>query len=83
MFRISAAASLFQSGAARRLVGGTIWSATGEALARGSMLLSLILAARILGSAGYGELGLLRTTVATFTTLGGTFKSPLSPISKP
>jgi O-antigen/teichoic acid export membrane protein len=59
------------SATARRLLGTTFWSAVGESLSRGLMLLALVLVARILGQTGYGELGIVRTTINVFAVLGG------------
>lgn len=55
----------------RKLLGTTLWSVVGEALARGLMLVSLVLVARILGQTGYGEFGLIRTTIMVFASFGG------------
>lgn len=53
------------------LLSSTIWSAVGEALAKGLFFLAIIITARILAQDEYGEFGLIRTTVMTFATLGG------------
>lgn len=56
---------------ARRLLATTFWSAMGESLSKGLMLLSMVIVARILGKEGYGEFGMVRTTINMFATLGG------------
>lgn len=55
----------------RRIVTNTFWSLAGEVLAKGSVFLSFIAVARILGKAGYGEFGILRTTITMFAIFGG------------
>ncbi len=56
---------------AKRLLTTTLWSAVGDLMSKGAMLLSLVLAARILGKGAYGEFGLVRSTISTFATFGG------------
>lgn len=63
--------ALTRSALARRLLTTTIWSALGELISRGSMLLSLVIAARILGKADYGQFGLVRSTINAFAAFGG------------
>jgi O-antigen/teichoic acid export membrane protein len=46
------------------------WSALGESLSRGFMLVAFILCAHNLGRTEYGELGLVRTTIAMLVTFG-------------
>lgn len=63
--------SLGSSVIARRLAAATFWSAIGESLSKGLLLLSMILVARILGETDYGQFGLIRTTISMFATVGG------------
>jgi O-antigen/teichoic acid export membrane protein len=62
----------FQSSfVARRLVAAALWSGFGESSARVLFLISMVLIARMLGTEGYGEFGLVRATLNTFAVLGG------------
>ncbi len=54
-----------------RLAKGVFWSMAGAVISRGLMLVASILVARILGKTGYGELGMLRTTVGMFGVFAG------------
>ena len=54
-----------------RLARGTIWSAVGAALAQGLGLAASIATARLLGQAGFGEFGMVRSTVLMVGVLGG------------
>ena len=49
-----------------RLAKGTFWSIAGTGISRGLMLVSTILVARILGQIGYGELGIIHSTIIMF-----------------
>jgi O-antigen/teichoic acid export membrane protein len=59
------------SSLASRLVRGSFWSLAGSVMARGFGLIAAIVAARILGKASYGELGIIQSTVGMFGTLAG------------
>jgi O-antigen/teichoic acid export membrane protein len=62
--------SRLASGSPRaRLVRGSAWMLAGIGIQQAAALVSSIAAARILGAAGFGELGLIRTTTATFVVL--------------
>ncbi len=50
-----------------RLLKGTFWSILGIGISRALMMLSWIVVARILGKESYGEFGIIRSTVNTFT----------------
>ena len=50
---------------------GAFWSLVGTAIARGLELLASIIVARILGKTGFGELGMIRSTVGMFGTFAG------------
>jgi O-antigen/teichoic acid export membrane protein len=63
--------ALCSSALGKRLITTAFWSAVGEALSRGLLLVSLVIVARILGSEGYGQFGLLRTTISMFAMVGG------------
>jgi len=54
-----------------RLIRGAFWSIVGAALARGLGLLSSILVARMLGKFGFGEFGIIQSTVGMFGTFAG------------
>lgn len=49
-----------------RLANGALWSIIGNIVSRVSLLLSLIIVARILGQAEYGRIGIVRSTIGTF-----------------
>lgn len=49
------------------LLTGTFWMVLGMGISRVLMLLAMIIVARILGSEKYGEFGMIRTTINTFT----------------
>jgi O-antigen/teichoic acid export membrane protein len=59
------------SDVARQLLTTVAWSAIGDAISKGLMLVSMVVVARILGKHGYGEFGLIRTTINLFATVGG------------
>jgi O-antigen/teichoic acid export membrane protein len=54
-----------------RLARGAFWSLTGAVISRGLTLASSILVARILGKVGFGELGIIQSTVGMFATFAG------------
>ena len=54
-----------------RLARGAFWSLTGTVLSRGLGLLSGILVGRLLGKHGFGELGMIQSTVGLFGTVAG------------
>jgi O-antigen/teichoic acid export membrane protein len=54
------------SGTGSRLARGVFWSVAGTVISRGLMLLATIAVARLLGKSGYGELGMIQSTVGTF-----------------
>ncbi|HEV2176509.1 MAG TPA: oligosaccharide flippase family protein [Terriglobia bacterium] len=60
-------ASRLPAGSLRqRFVVGTFWAFTGTLISQGLQLAALIVAARWLGRAEYGELGIVRSTVGMF-----------------
>src|SRR5208282_5367097 len=54
-----------------RLLRGAFWSVVGTVASRGLALAATILAARIIGKAVYGELGIIQSTVGMLGTLAG------------
>jgi O-antigen/teichoic acid export membrane protein len=54
-----------------RLARGAFWSLAGAMIARGLTLFSSILVARIVGKVGFGELGIIQSTVGMFGTFAG------------
>lgn len=58
------------SSIAKRIANGAFWSFTGTAAAKLLILIAGIVCARILGKVGYGQLGIVRSTVNLFVTLG-------------
>ena len=62
---------LLSSPLARRLASGVSWSLLGAVIARILGLLSSVCVARILGKAGFGELGIIQTTLTTIGVVAG------------
>jgi len=54
-----------------RLAKGVFWSTAGAVISRGLMLCASVLVARMLGKTGYGELGMIRSTVGMFGVFTG------------
>lgn len=54
-----------------RLAKGTFWSMAGAVISRGLMLAASVLVARMLGKMGFGELGMIRSTVGMFGIFAG------------
>ncbi len=59
------------SNIAVRLTSGAFWSLLGNIVGRGLVLLSFIIAARILGKQEYGEMGMIRSTIMMFSVFAG------------
>ena len=55
---------------AKRMTRGAFWSLTGTALGKFCILLAGIFCARILGQEGFGELGMVRSTIGMFIVMG-------------
>lgn len=55
-----------------RMARGAFWTFIGSVIAQGAGLLGSIFSARILGKVGFGELGIIRSTVLMFGVLAGT-----------
>lgn len=63
----------FPAGSLRaRMAHGTFWTLVGSVIAQGAGVLGSIFSARILGKVGFGELGMIRSTVLMFGVLAGT-----------
>jgi O-antigen/teichoic acid export membrane protein len=69
--RISAMVSRSAPSQIIRLAATILWSIIGEALSKGAFLIAMIAVARLLDQGSWGQFGLLRTTIATFSTFGG------------
>jgi O-antigen/teichoic acid export membrane protein len=54
-----------------RFRSGAFWSLTGGILSRGSVLAAAVGCARILGTKGFGELGMIQSTAGTFGIFAG------------
>jgi O-antigen/teichoic acid export membrane protein len=54
-----------------RLAKGAFWSLAGALISRGLALLASIIVARILGKEGFGELGIIQSTVGMFGVFAG------------
>lgn len=54
-----------------RLARGVFWSITGTMISRGLMVAASVLIARLLGKTGYGELGMIRSTIEMSGVLAG------------
>lgn len=55
----------------RLFVAGAAWSLLGAAVARGLTLTAFVLAGRLLGSTGFGEVGMIQSTQGLFGVLAG------------
>jgi O-antigen/teichoic acid export membrane protein len=53
------------------LAKGMLWSLIGTVIARGLALVSSVIVARVLGRAGFGELGVIQITVGMFQVFAG------------
>ncbi len=54
-----------------RLAKGVFWSMAGAVTSRGLILCATVLVARMLGKTGFGELGMIRSTVGMFGVFAG------------
>lgn len=54
-----------------RLAKGMFWSIAGAVISRGLMLVATVLVARMLRKTGYGELGMIQSTVGMFGVFAG------------
>lgn len=54
-----------------RLAKGVFWSMAGAVISRGLMLAAWVCVARMLGKTGFGELGMIRSTVGMFGVFAG------------
>jgi len=53
------------------IISNSFWALIGDIISKGLIFVSFIAIARILGKDGYGQFGILRTTIAMFAVLGG------------
>ena len=66
------AATAAESGSvSRRLALGAFWALVGAIVSRGLTLASSVAAGRILGTTGFGELGMIQSTQGLFGILAG------------
>lgn len=56
---------------AKELFKNSLWSTIGAILSKGLLFISWIFVARILGAEGYGQFGIVRSTVLMFTAFAG------------
>jgi O-antigen/teichoic acid export membrane protein len=56
---------------AQSLFKNSLWSIFGAIISKGLLFISWIIVARILGSDGYGQFGIIRSTVLMFTSFAG------------
>lgn len=70
-FLRGARAELERSPLARRLARGAFWSLLGWGISRAASLVSAVIVARLLGRDGYGELGMVQSTLGLFGVLAG------------
>ncbi|NLX97058.1 MAG: oligosaccharide flippase family protein [Rhodopirellula sp.] len=54
-----------------RLARGVFWSMAGAIISRGLMVVATVCVARLLGKTGYGELGIIQSTVGMFGVFAG------------
>lgn len=54
-----------------RFARGTVWSIAGAVISQGLTLIAYMITARILGKTGFGELGMINSTVGMFGTFAG------------
>lgn len=54
-----------------RFARGTFWSLVGTVIAQGLSMVASIVVARLLGKTGFGELGMINSTVGTFGVFAG------------
>lgn len=59
------------TGTRQRLVSGILWNVIALIASRGSALVATIVVARMIGTTGFGELGIIQSTVGMFGTFAG------------
>lgn len=64
-------ARVLSSELSRRIAHGAFWSVAGSLISQSMTLLSFILVAKILGTASFGEIGILQSTLAMMVVIGG------------
>ncbi len=55
----------------QRIVRGAFWSLAGAIISKGMMLVASIFVARMLGKEGFGEVGIIRSTIQMFSLMAG------------
>ena len=61
----------FESENVRRIWRGAAWAMSGQVVGRGCLLLSGLICARLLGVTGFGQFGMIRSTLGVFSVLAG------------
>lgn len=59
------------TGNRKRFIYGSFWNLVGALASRGFTMVAAIITARLLGTTGYGELGIINSTVGMFSTFAG------------
>lgn len=59
------------TGLRQRLISGVLWNLVAMIASRGSTLVVTIIVARVLGTAKYGEIGIIQSTIGMFGTFAG------------
>ncbi len=71
LLRARAVSALPEGSIRRRLAGGVLWTTLGSVLGQGVVAIGSILLARILGIVGFGQYGILQSTIGMFALLAG------------
>ena len=62
---------VMNSSIGRRLVRGTFWATVGALCSKAIAVVSAVIVARLLGKAGFGELGVVQSTILLFQSFAG------------
>ena len=71
LLRARTLAALPHGSVRRRLAGGMFWTTIGSLLGQGIIALGSVLLARILGKEGFGQYGILQSTIGMFSVFAG------------
>ena len=71
LLRARTGSALPEGSIRRRLAGGVLWTTLGSVLGQGVVAVGSILLARILGIVGFGQYGILQSTIGMFSLLAG------------
>ena len=71
LLRARMLAALPHGSVRRRLAGGMFWTTIGSVLGQGIIALGSVLLARILGKEGFGQYGILQSTIGMFSVFAG------------